>query len=238
MKPVIVIFQHAESEGPGKVRSFLEASGYHLETVFWPDQRAAPVLPKPVAGCVILGGAMNVQQHRVHPWLVEEKRQLEKILNAGIPLLGICLGAQMIADVLGARIFQNPQEEIGWWPVDFTSEAAEKFPALPASATVLHWHGDTFSLPKDSIRIATSAGCKEQGFLYRQNVLGLQFHPEVDPKLAKSFCCGDDSYVWPKGEWIQEKPKLISDAAGFQDETDRVLRIFVDHLFPPLTPNQ
>jgi len=124
---------------------------------------------------------MGVDDQERHPWLEAEKRFLLEAVESGKTVLGICLGAQLLATVLGSRVYSNPQKEIGWFPVRFTPGALEQdlFRDFPREATVFHWHGDTFDLPRGAVPLAASAVCRNQGFLYAGRVIGLQFHVEV-----------------------------------------------------------
>ncbi len=122
----------------------------------------------------VMGGPMNVYQHRDHPWLLQEKRFLEQAIRAGIPTIGVCLGAQLVADVLGAKVVQNPHIEIGWFEVETVTESAGAEPNdhpplprdLPTRFMAFHWHGDTFEIPRGAIRIAQSRACRNQAFEY------------------------------------------------------------------------
>jgi GMP synthase (glutamine-hydrolysing) len=145
---------------------------------------------------VVLGGPMSANDPL--PWLREELQLIEKALKLGAPLLGICLGAQLIAKALGARVYPNGQLEIGWAPVYF-SEAGKKdlvFSGLESPSTFFHWHGETFDLPAGAEWLAWSDKCRHQAFRYGSKVYGLQFHPEVTAEMAADWCrqevnCGD-----------------------------------------------
>ena len=145
---------------------------------------------------VILGGPMSANDPL--PWLRQELGLIEQALKAGVPLLGVCLGAQLIAKALGARVYRNQQLEIGWAPVYFT-EAGQKdlvFNGLESPSTFFHWHGETFDLPAGAQWLAWSDKCKHQAFRFGSNVYGLQFHPEVTAEMASDWCgqpvnCGD-----------------------------------------------
>ena len=121
---------------------------------------------------------MNIYQHRDHPWLVPEKNYIRAAADAGKPVLGICLGAQMLADVMGGKVMQSHEREIGWWPVRFLARPGP-FAAFPGELTPCHWHGDTFNLPSGAIHVAESDACKNQAFLIGDRLVGLQFHIEV-----------------------------------------------------------
>lgn len=232
MPPTIAIFQHAASEGPGRVAAWLEARGFDLEFVRW-WQEPVPSRTEHWEGLVILGGAMNIYQHRDFPWLAEEKTLLAGLLERGVPILGICLGAQLLADQLGSRVVQNAETEIGWWPVRFAPAARSLYSHLPAECTVLHWHGDTFGLPPESTRLAESEVCSEQGFLFGDNILGLQFHPEVDAGLLQDFC-GDGTETWPEGNFVQNRAELLHKAPEYFEGARAVLDGFMEALFGPV----
>ena len=175
---------------------------------------------------------MNIYQHRDYPWLVEEKRAIRKLLEDRIPVLGICLGAQLLADALGARVVQNPEYELGWWQIEFTPEARQKFPDLPERETVFHWHGDTFSLPSGAVRLARNACCGEQGFLFSDFVIGLQFHPELTAELLEDFLGGDASAL-PQGKRVQSSESMRKSAEEFLPLAQPLLVPMLATLFPP-----
>jgi GMP synthase-like glutamine amidotransferase len=169
--------EHQASEGPGKIADWAAARGHTMvRTALY----AAEPLPALDAFdlLVVMGGGMNIYQHRDHPWLVAEKKFLRRAIDVDKPILGICLGAQLLADVLGGKVWQNPEREIGWFPVDITDRTAP-FTAFPPVMTVMHWHGDTFTLPPGARNVASSLGCTQQAFVWGDRVVGLQFHLEM-----------------------------------------------------------
>jgi GMP synthase (glutamine-hydrolysing) len=145
---------------------------------------------------VVMGGPMSVNDPL--PWLRQEERYLVRAISSGVPVLGVCLGAQLLAKCLGARVYPMGHKEIGWHPVRFT-EAGLTDPLLQGLAseeTLFHWHGETFELPADCQRLAGSDLCANQGFRSGSSLYGLQFHPEVTPQIIESWCredaaCGD-----------------------------------------------
>lgn len=145
----------------------------------------SPVLPDPQAVdlVIVMGGPMSVHDERVHPWLKPEKMFIHETILRGLPVLGVCLGAQLIASVLGARVFANPKKEIGWFPIEAVDSDGEVF-LFPRQATVFHWHGETFDLPSGATLLARSTACENQAFQIGKNVIGLQFHLETTPKTA------------------------------------------------------
>ncbi len=221
-----LILQHAASEGPGLLGQELTERGYTLERcALWEGE--LPQSPDCYHLVLILGGAMNIYQHRDYPWLVSEKAWLSAALAGGMRAIGICLGAQLLADVLGGKVMQNPEYEVGWWPVDFSPAALEHFPGLPPQATFMHWHGDTFSLPAEAISLASSPACANQGFLWRNHVLACQFHPEVEESLAAAFA-DDSGGHWPQGPWVQAPTGLVAEAAQHLPQSSRCLRLLLD----------
>jgi GMP synthase (glutamine-hydrolysing) len=149
---------------------------------------------EPFQSAIILGGPMSAND----PEMAPELAFVERILRDGVPLLGICLGAQLIAKALGARVYRNAQLEIGWEPVYFTeaARADRVFSNIPSPATFFHWHGETFDLPRGAEWLAWSEKTRHQAYRFGQNVYGLQFHPEVDAEMIADWCrqpvnCGD-----------------------------------------------
>jgi len=221
----ICVLQHAAFEGPGEIESWAvrhdhSVSVHHL-------YRGDP-LPQVDAFdlLVVMGGEMNIYHYRDWPWLKPEREFIQSALARDKPVVGICLGAQLMADALGARVFQNAEYEIGWLPVTWTDEARAAFPGLPATSTVLHWHGDAFELPAGATRLAASEGCSEQGFLIRNKCLALQFHPEVDPPLVKQFVASQGE--WPTGPYAQTPKAILSDAASHCDTNRQLLHGMLD----------
>lgn len=180
---ILHILQHDPIEGPGEIADWAARRGHTLQTthVYRGGQ-----LPDIGTGdlVVVMGGPMNIYQDRDYPWLKAERSYLSEHIKAGGRALGICLGAQFLADALGGRVTQNPQVEIGWFPVRFTDEARSMFPCLPAAKEIVHWHGDTFELPAGAMRLGASEACANQGFLYEGRILGLQFHAEMTREFA------------------------------------------------------
>ncbi len=215
----ISILQHAATEGPGEIAAWAVKNGHSTAVHHLYRGEVFPSLEE-FDLLVILGGEMNIYQYRDWPWLKHEREFINVALRSGKRAVGICLGAQLLADVLGARVVQNPEIEIGWHPITWTREAIAAFPILSTSSTVLHWHGDTFSLPPGSVRLAASEGCPEQGFLMDQVCLGLQFHMEVDPDLVWQFVDGQGD--WPTGRYTQ-RPDAIIDAAPVHSGTNAAL---------------
>lgn len=216
----ICTLQHAAFEGPGEIASWAEQAGHAMTIRHLYRGDALPGLDS-FDLLLIMGGEMNIYQYRDWPWLKPESAFIRSALESGKKAVGICLGAQFMADALGARVVQNAEIELGWLPVTWTLEAREKFPGLQTAATVLHWHGDTFGLPPGAMRLAASAGCAEQGFLVPGKCLGLQFHMEVNPALTEQFVKSQGE--WPKGRYVQASEEILNQAATHHEANRKYL---------------
>ncbi|HPP77843.1 type 1 glutamine amidotransferase [Methanospirillum sp.] len=166
-------------------------------------------LPDPgeVSFLIIMGGPMNIYQHDVYPWLIEEKKFIGSIIKRNVPVLGICLGAQLLSDVLGGKVTRLPTPEYGWISISRRHEIFQDHPfssIIPQECMVFSWHQDTFSIPDQAIPIYSSASCQNQGFIYNHFIVGLQFHPELDEQDIRSFLSlvekdtGIREYEYPK----------------------------------------
>ena len=199
-------FQHVPFEGLGYIEDWLTANEYRIEaTPLWQSDHRLPDSSE-VDFLILMGGPMSVNDEATYPWLTPEKQFIRDFLATGKPVLGICLGAQLIASALGATVTANPQPEIGWYPV-FGSGADGGF-AFPDETLVFHWHGETFSLPEGAISLAHSHGCRNQAFQLGTNVIGLQCHPETTPASASALVkhCGDELV---DGEFIQSAGQIL-----------------------------
>lgn len=167
------------------------------------------------AALIVMGGPMGIYDFNQYPWLLQEKKFLAEVVQQQTPILGICLGAQLLADVLGAEVGTNPEKEIGWFPVAATKEMPEKLAAvLPNELTVFHWHGDTFSLPPDSVCLYNSKACENQAFLYKDYVLGLQFHLETTRDSAAILIENCRAELVP-APWIMMEQEMLAATDNF-----------------------
>ncbi|HEV3272276.1 MAG TPA: type 1 glutamine amidotransferase [Candidatus Methylacidiphilales bacterium] len=219
------VLQHAACEGPGEIAAWAAQHGHSVTVHHLYRGDPLPGL-KDFDLLVVMGGEMNIYQYRDWPWLRAEREFIQSALAQGKRVAGICLGAQLIADALGSRVFQNAEHEMGWLPVAWTNEARAAFPGLPAASTVLHWHGDTFELPAGATRLAASEGCPEQGFFIPGKCLALQFHMEVDPPLVEQFV--DSQGEWPSGRCVQTPKAILSEADSYCDGNRRLLHGILD----------
>jgi GMP synthase (glutamine-hydrolysing) len=227
----IDVIEHAANEGPGKIALWAQARGYTLNHVRM--DAGAPLPSLDDSGLiVIMGGGMNIYEHRDFPWLVDEKRFLAKAVTREKPLLGICLGAQLLADVLGAKVVQNPHKEVGWWPVRFLDRSTP-FDGFPTECPMFHWHGDTFDVPNRARRIAESDGCPNQAFAFGDHIVGLQFHAEVTATDPAAFCDSAPQDV-EDGPFSQSRDAIVA-ASPDLTAADRGLHRLLDALVATYT---
>ena len=202
--------QHVPFEGPAGIADWTEARGHEL-SVTRLYTGAAPPSPDAFDWLVVMGGPMGVHDEAEHPWLVPEKALLFEAIAAGRTIIGVCLGAQLLAGALGARVYRNAEKEIGWLPIELTGEgrASSLFGFLPGSIVVFHWHGDTFDLPPGAVHLARSQGCANQAFVWDGRVLGLQFHVETTPESLRALVeHGADDIV--PGPYVQSAERMLA----------------------------
>lgn len=187
--PRLLVFQHVAHEILGTLDPLLRNAGFRIRYVnFERYPGAAPALDG-YDGLIVLGGPMNVDQTDTYPNLVTETGLIRDAVERGMPVLGICLGSQLIAKALGAHVLKNKTKEIGWYDVTPTKEG-ESDPLLSTfngTEKIFQWHGDTFTIPDGAVRLASSALCKNQAFRYGEKVYGFQFHLEVDEPMIERW---------------------------------------------------
>lgn len=222
----IQIFQHVPFEGSAAIRQWAARRGYPITKTHLYAQSKLAVLHD--FDClIVLGGPMGANDDNRYPWLTQEKRLIEAAIRAKKKVLGICLGAQLVARVLGADVRQNDYKEIGWFPLVFTDEAlgSSPFKGFPQSLKVMHWHGDTFDLPSGCIHIASSQACLNQGFMSPDgNILGLQFHMEWDREMAEILIqnCADDLQ---DGPFVQHPAEILAPPEQFKIMNEGLFRL-------------
>lgn len=201
MKPVLVL-RHVPFEEIGSLADYLAAAGLAVDQVDcfgpgWPLLVQAGFDPARLAGLIVMGGPMNVDQTDDYPFLATEREWLRAAVSAGLPTLGVCLGAQMLARSLGAAVRPNPVKEIGWYEVEALAAAADDplFAGCQLHETVFQWHGDTFDLPPGGVHLVRGATCHHQAFRVGLAAWGLQFHLEITAAMIADWlaepemCC-------------------------------------------------
>lgn len=177
-----------------------------------------------------MGGPMSVNDEAAHPWLRAEKRFIATAIADGKVVLGVCLGAQLIASAMGARIYSNREREIGWFPVETVADEQQTDLAriLPHRVEVFHWHGETFDLPAPALKIARSSACENQAFSIGDRVLGFQFHLEATLSSASALIENCRSEMVP-GRFVQSETEITRTADRFE-RVNRIMAGVLDHL--------
>lgn len=175
-----------------------------------------------------MGGPMNIYEEDKYPWLVSEKKFIEKTITSGKFVLGVCLGAQLIADVLGGKVGPNNHKEIGWFPMNKVSKGSGFFKSLPDKFMAFHWHGDAFDIPPGATRLAESQGCKNQAFEYNRNVLGLQFHLESS-KVSIARLIENCRNDMTDGKYVQSENEILS-KPDYLAEIKRHMTLLLDEI--------
>ncbi len=184
----VLIVKHVDAEGPGLIEYCLNQERVPFRVLRLDPDARLPKLER-FTHIVLLGGPMNVYEEDRFPFLREEDLFIKEAIQRGKTILGICLGAQLIAKALGAKVFKSPVKEIGWYDVSLTDEGSKDpfFSSFPKTFPVFQWHGDTFEIPKSGKLIATSSPISHQAFRYGAKVYGLQFHLEVTEDMIHEW---------------------------------------------------
>ena len=228
VKPV-AIFRHAATEGPGYFGTYLTRHNVAWRIVRIDEGEAVPQDPREFSGLVFMGGPMSVNDDL--PWIAPALRLIRAAADEGIPVLGHCLGGQLMAKALGGEVTRNPVKEIGWGRVDVASSraAAAWFGNGLASFDAFHWHGETFSIPPGATCILSSRYCPNQAFVLGPH-LGMQCHVEMTPELVRAWC----------QEWEKEVESLARRTSSVQtpaqmmgslEEMTRALNAVADRLY-------
>ena len=240
--------QHVPFEGLGCIESWLHRAGYEVTATRFYDSTELPE-PADVDLVVAMGGPMSVNDEEQYPWLAAEKRFIGAAIELGRPVLGVCLGAQLIASACGAKVYPNKVKEIGWLPIqgvapsgangrDGAGDTGAEQPAtfrFPPFLEVFHWHGDTFDLPEGAVRLARSNAALNQAFQLGDSVIGMQFHLDTTPDGARALvdhCRAElvpSMYVQAEQRILAAEPAKYGALNGWMD---RVLT-FITGIDPP-----
>lgn len=206
-------------EGLGSIESWAESREHRLvATRLWAGDQLPSI--DEVEMLVVMGGPMGVGDEDKFGWLAPEKAFIGAAIEGGAVVLGICLGAQLIASAMGAAVRPNRLKEIGWFPVTLSPDGRESSfsTILPTEFTAFHWHGDTFDIPDNATHLASSAACANQAFAVGERVLALQFHLETLPENVDALIenCADELV---EGEWIQTGDEMKSGTAAINEAT-------------------
>ncbi len=219
---------HVPFETPATINGWAEERGYEQSHTRLYEGASFPALDA-YDFLVIMGGPMGVYDEGKYPWLRQEKAFIKEAIEGGKPVVGICLGAQLLAESLGAKVRKNRFKEIGFFQVALTPLGWDSpiFSVLPATFEAFHWHGDTFEIPEKAYHIASSEACPNQAFVYENRVVGLQFHIESNRESLEALVknCGDE--LMEEGDYIQ-KPEVILDENKDFSRMHEVLYKFLD----------
>lgn len=179
---------HVSFELPAQIAIWAHKRGHTMQTVALYDDMPIPDTHQ-YDMLLIMGGPMSLHDQDLYPWLIAEKNAIKAAIAGKKQVLGICLGAQLIADALGARITNLPSPEIGWFPITL-SDTAASYPILRQihpQTMMFHWHAQQYDLPKNAVALFSSNACANQGFLYEHHVLALQCRPEVTQHMLNTM---------------------------------------------------
>jgi GMP synthase-like glutamine amidotransferase len=213
----IVLLQHVPFEGPAAIADWASSRGCTLKRVALHRGEPTPE-PASIDALVVMGGPMGVGDEPGFPFLRDEKRLLRSCVEAGRPVLGVCLGAQLLADALGAHVTAQGYREIGWFPLRWNARAraVPVFADVPEETVVFHWHGDTFSLPPGTVPLASSEACPNQGFASPDGrTIGLQFHLEMRAEDVASLIAHGKEELAQGGRYVQREEELLAGHSRF-----------------------
>jgi GMP synthase-like glutamine amidotransferase len=206
MKPV-AIFRHSRTEGPGYFATFLDAHRIPWRLVKVESGEPVPARPREFSGFVLMGGPMSVNDDL--PWIPRVLGLVNDAVDADIPVLGHCLGGQLISKALGGTVTRNPVKEIGWGTVTVEDNAAARdWFGATSEFSGFHWHGETFTIPKNATRIAASPYCANQAFALGKH-LGMQCHVEMTPELIRTWCKDWEKELAKAGPSVQTPEQMF-----------------------------
>jgi GMP synthase (glutamine-hydrolysing) len=217
-RPIAQAIRHVAFEDLGSFAEPIEAAGYGIEYIDAAHADLEALDPLGADLLVVLGGPVGAYDGERYPVLSQELAMLQARLSADRPTLGVCLGAQLMATALGARVYPGPVKEIGWSPLELTGEGEASPLAELQGVQVLHWHGDTFDLPHGCHRLASTAHCRQQAFARGSNILGLQFHAEVMTDRFEHWLIG---HAFELADADIDPARLRSDAARWGPTLER-----------------
>jgi GMP synthase-like glutamine amidotransferase len=221
--------EHVPFEDLARIGTWGENQEYLLSRTRFYMNDSLPTLSA-IDWLVVMGGPMNIYEEDRYPWLIREKAFIADAIAHGKLVLGICLGAQLIADVLGGPVSPNQYKEIGWLPVSLTASASNSplFHKLPSEFIAFHWHGDTFQIPPGALGAAFTPGCPNQAFVYKDRVAGLQFHLESTPNSIQKLVdhCGDELIPGP---FIQTSAEMLAPRHFFL-EIEKIMNTFLHNM--------
>ena len=225
MKRVLVI-RNVSYETEGMLEGLLRDAGLDLNIVdFQEDATAEPILDGH-AGLVVMGGPMGANDTDRFPYLLQVERLCAEAMDRSVPLVGVCLGAQIIGKILGSEVYPNPVKEVGWYDLTTTHAAAEDplFSGLDSREVVLQWHGDTFDLPEGAVLLASSPDCVNQAFRYGENGYAIQFHLEIVESMIREWVRRDAARGWLGQDGRMSADRILADTMTYMDRSEEIGR--------------
>ena len=227
----VAVLVHAPFERLGQIAIWLEQhSAKVMEVTLFQSGYTFPDLTETDL-VIVLGGPMSVNEEDKYPWLIPEKAYIRDVIAADIPLLGICLGGQLIANALGYKVTANPEVEIGWHKVESVVESSDVF-QFPKQLDIFNWHGETFELPKGATRLLKSEVCANQGFQLGRRIIGLQCHPEVRKQEIQEWV-NEIGGQMVEGDYVHTPEQMLSVAEEKMLAVSPVLFAMLDYLVEP-----
>jgi len=221
------ILQHVPFEDPGTILDWARERKFSVDFTRFFQQEKLPETDE-FDLLVVMGGPMGLADTVKYPWLDQEKAFLEKCLHANKKMIGICLGAQLLAKTLGAKVFPNNTKEIGWFPIRKNDAADHEILKLFKEVTLpaFHWHGDTFNLPGNAVRLFSSQATENQAFVWNNRVFALQFHWEVKPENVR-LLLENSAADLTEGPFVQQPEEMLANQALFIEARKNLFR-FLD----------
>lgn len=221
--------QHVPFEDLGYIKTWASQNGFLVSGTRLYEDEEFPGMDG-FDWLIVLGGPMGVDDEGRFSWLKAEKEFIQDAIEADKTVIGICLGAQMLASVLGAEVYPAMRKEIGWFPIHQTGAGLQYslFEGIPETFTAFHWHGDTFGLPPGGVHLLHTENCPHQAFLYDDRILGIQFHFEVTPESVVQMVehCRDELVA---GEFIQDERTILEHTSHCR-ALNRYLGMLLDRL--------
>lgn len=230
-------FQHIYHEGYGSPEAYLRQRGAVItHTAFHHLAKGEQVSDLPIYDdvdlLIIMGGSMSVNDESIYPWLVQEKAWIKAFIERDKPVIGLCLGGQLIANSFGAVVKKNTVQELGWWPVYAVPVDSSNHPhaifEFPEQINILSWHGETFELPEDAILLAGNTACPRQAYQYKHNVIGFQCHPESTPQALSLYLEDKDEITEYEGPYIQTANQLQQTTSEQFEPANQLLNRAID----------